>query len=175
MNLLLRRGITFVITVMLLSNLPAVANARAIFKNGNPQNASTARVVQLLEDSGYKYTKKSATVWTIDFTGKTLKSFKVILATQDDLLVTFVVVARKKDIQISSEFMMKLLNFNHQLDRVKIGIDEDGDLFVRSDINIRILDKTEFKDNIEQVAAATNEVYDGVKSYISSNPMPVAQ
>ena len=153
--------ITFLFSVTLLSSL----QASPILTNRNPQDASAARVGHLLEESGYTFKKspKSDKVWTIDFNGKSLKSFKVILATQDDLLVTFVVVASKKDMQMSSEFMIKLLKFNHTLDRVKIGIDDDGDLFVRSDVTIRVLDKKEFKENIEQVAAAANEVYDGIK------------
>jgi hypothetical protein len=127
------------------------------------QESSSAKVGRLLERSGYKYEKKGAEVWTIAFTAKTLASFNVILATQDDLLVTFVIISHKKDIELTPAFMQKLLKFNHNLDRVKVGIDDDGDLFVRTDQAIRVVDDKEFKDNVEQVAAAANEVYAGIK------------
>jgi len=48
---------------------------------------------------------------------------------------------------------------------VKIGIDNDGDAFVRTDISIRILDKDALKAVIEQVAAAAEETYAAMKPY----------
>src|SRR5438105_969326 len=74
----------------------------------NPQDASAARVGHLLEVSGYKYKELKSTVWKIDFTGKSLTSFEVRLATSDDLLVSFVIVAKKQEIQMSSDLMKKL-------------------------------------------------------------------
>ena len=143
------------------------AYARPSFGKVIPQDSTTARVGHLLEISNYKFQKKADTVWSIDFSGKSLSSFKVILATQDDLLVTFVIIAHKKEIQMTPELMSKLLRFNHSLDRVKVGIDDDGDMFVRTDMTVRVLDNQEFKDNIEQVAAASNQVYAGIKQYLN--------
>src|SRR5436309_1603520 len=88
-----------------------------------PQDASAARVSHLLEVSGYKFKELKPTVWKIDFTGKSLASFEVRLATSDDLLVSFVIVAKRQEMQISSDLMKKLLKFNHDLDRVKVGFD----------------------------------------------------
>jgi hypothetical protein len=129
------------------------------------QETPAAKVARLLERSGYKYEKPKAdaNVWKIKFTGKSLPSFDVILASQDDLLVTFVIVAQKKNLQLTPALMQKLLGYNHNIDQVKVGIDDDGDLFVRSDQHIRVLDDREFKDIVEQVAAAADEVYSGVK------------
>ncbi len=128
-------------------------------------DVSAARVNTLLGQSGYTFVQiPGKAVWTIDFTGKSLPKFKVILAAQDDLLVVFVTIAQKKNIPLSADFMMKMLRFDHSLDRVKVGIDDDGDAFVRIDLSVRILDIQEFKLNIEQVAAAANEVYGGIQS-----------
>ena len=130
------------------------------------QETNSAKITRLLKQNSYDYIAKADSVWTVNFTGKSLKSFKIVMASQDDLLVTFVIVAHKKDFDLSSDFMQKLLRFNHDLDRVKVGIDEDGDLFVRTDQSIRVLDEKEFKVTTEQVAASANDVFAGIASLL---------
>ena len=124
-------------------------------------------MTQLLESSGYNFKVVNATVWSINFTGKKLPTFKVILATQDDLVVVFVTIAEKKNLPMTADFLYRLLRFDHSLDRVKVGIDDDGDAFVRVDLTVRILDLQEFKMNIEQVAAAADETYGGIMASLS--------
>lgn len=51
-----------------------------------------------------------------------------------------------------------LLNANYDFDYVKVGIDNDGDLFVRADLPPDT-DAAHFKSIIEQVAAATDVLY----------------
>jgi hypothetical protein len=155
----------FLILAMLVTIPPTVTSAPkpGAQKISAATEASSARVTQLLQGSGYNFKSVTPTVWSIDFTGKSLTKFKVILATQDDLLVVFVTVAQKKNIPLSTDFMLKLLKFDHSLDRVKVGLDDDDDLFVRVDLSVRVLDAQEFKLNIEQLAAAANDVYAGVQ------------
>ena len=62
--------------------------------------------------------------------------------------------------------MKKLLGLNEQLDRVKIGLDKEGDVFVRIDLSIRILDKQELKENLDQAAAAANDVFAALKPFL---------
>jgi hypothetical protein len=176
LNVFVEPRLLFVIAIVFLAGLQPAIYAQPIGSTTFGQDASAARVGHLLEVSGYnfKQSPKSDKVWVVDFKGKSLASFKVVLATQDDLLVTFVTVTEKKRLPTSSEFLAKLLKFNHSLDRVKIGIDDDGDLFVRTDVTIRVLDNQEFKLNIEQVAAAADEVYNGIKPYLSSPTLPAS-
>ncbi|HEV2109930.1 MAG TPA: YbjN domain-containing protein [Gammaproteobacteria bacterium] len=126
---------------------------------------NAAKVFRLLDASGYEYTKKSDTVWYIVKHGDHLGDFKVIGANEGDLLVVFVTVAQKAHIQMDLDLASKMLSLNNDLDQVKIGIDNDGDAFVRTDISIRILDKEAFKAVIEQVAAAAEETYAAMKPY----------
>lgn len=130
-------------------------------------SSSSAKVKQLLQDSGYHFVQKTDTVWYIEFHGKTLKSFKVILASQDDLLVTFVTVATKKQLSNTPEFAKTLLRFNHSLDYVKVGTDDDGDLFVRTDASLRIMDVKNLKEIVEQVSAGSDEVYKGIYPFLT--------
>lgn len=130
--------------------------------------SNASKIRQLLGSSGYEFTQKTDTVWVVPYHGKSLKNFTVILAVQDDLLVTFVNPATKAQMSLTPDFMQKLLSFNHTLDRVKIGLDADGDLFVRVDSTVRILDVEELKAVVEQVAAATDEIYKDISPSLLS-------
>lgn len=135
---------------------------------GYAQNKNHAAIARLLDQSGYTFTKAADGVWAIPFKGKGLLDFNVVIATQQDIAVIFVIVAEKKDFRVTPEAMGKLLKLNADLDRVKIGIDEEGDTFARVDLSIRILDGQEFKANIEQVAAAADVVYGAIKPYLTT-------
>ena len=126
---------------------------------------AAAKVFRLLEGSGYEYTKKSDTVWYIMRHGTNLGDFKVIGANEGDLLVVFVTVAKKAHIEMDMDLAAKMLSLNNDLDQVKIGIDNDGDAFVRTDISIRILDQEAFKAVVDQVAAAAEETYTAMKPF----------
>ena len=132
------------------------------------QNTSSPKIARLLEDSGYPYTKASNNVWSLPFQGKALPKFLLVASTQQDILVLFVVVAEKKDFKVTPELMQKMLKLNGDLDRVKIGFDKDGDAFVRVDLSIRVLDSQELKENIEQVAAAADELFTAIKPFTTS-------
>lgn len=158
--------IAALVVIVLLLNMPLQVGAAQ--EPSAATKVSAAKVVQLLTASGYTFKQLTPIVWTIDFTGKSLPNFKVLLSTQDDLLVIFVIAAEKKNIPLNTNFMFKLLRFNHSLDRVKVGLDDDGDLFVRVDLSVRILDVTDLKLNVEQVAASSNEVYAAIKGDLTS-------
>jgi hypothetical protein len=129
--------------------------------------SSAAKIAQLIETSSYHINRKTDTVWYIDLHGKSLKDFKLIFAVQDDLLVAFVTAATKAQMPETPEFMHVLLRFNHTIDRVKIGLDDDGDLSVRCDASVRVLDAAEFRAVLDQVAAAADEVHKGVSAFLS--------
>ncbi len=147
-----------------LALLSAAAAVRADTPATNP-DPNAAKVFGLLQSAGYQYTKKSDTVWYVSKHGDALGDFKVIGANEGDLLVVFVTVARKAHMQMGMDLAAKMLSLNNDLDQVKIGIDNDGDAFVRTDISIRILDKEALKAVIEQVGASAEETYKAIKPY----------
>lgn len=119
----------------------------------------------MLEESGYPYTKITDNVWTIPFEGKNLKKFDLIVTTNPDILILFVVVAKKKDFTVTPALMRTMLNLNDEFDRVKIGLDKDGNAFVRIDVSIRVQDKQELKDNLDQASAAADELFVAIKPF----------
>ena len=108
--------------------------------------ADAARVDKLMKQAGFVFEKKNGTVWVIKQHGDNLGDFKEVLAVGDGLLVIFVTIARDADIPRTAELEYKMLQLNHQLDRVKVEIDDDGDAAVRSDVTIRTLDTAELKE-----------------------------
>jgi methyl-accepting chemotaxis protein len=146
--------------------LPPGANSQPLLVQEKPAGV----VGRLLDQSGYPYTKAGDGVWSIPFTGKALPQFKLIAATTPphEIVVLFVILAEKAELKLSPELMLKLLNLNHDMDRVKISIDKDGDLNVRVDLSIRRLDVEELKTNIEQLSAAADELYSAIKPFLTS-------
>src|SRR5262249_42496894 len=106
-----------------------------------------------------RYKTHNATTWSIDFERKTLGKFKVILSTGTDIAVTFAILAKKANINKTPRLMDALLSANHDYDYVKVGLDKDGDLFVRVDDWLPTLNARHLKDTINQVANASEEIY----------------
>lgn len=148
-----------------LSSIILVTVMICLVSNGSAlgQDGTSAKIARLLNESKVSYTKQSETVWSVPFEGKQLKDISVVISTADPIVVVFAVVAEKKDFKLTPELMQKLLRSNQDFDRVKVGIDKDGDIFVRVDLSARLLDVEELKANVEQVSAAADEVYAFVK------------
>jgi hypothetical protein len=126
----------------------------------------TAKMVSLMQANTYNFvTTKSPTVWVIHFTGTHLKDTKVILALDVDnyQMVIFVTVVEKRRMPVNTDFMHTLLKFNHEFDRVKVGLDADDDLSVRIDAPLRLADATEFKDIVTQIKNSSDEIYSKIE------------
>jgi len=74
-------------------------------------------------------------------------------------MVVFVTLVQNQRLPVTTDFMRTLLEQNHELDRVKVGYDRDGDLSVRIDSNMRVIDATELRDIVNQVKNASDEIY----------------
>ena len=78
----------------------------------------------------------------------------------------FVQVVKQKDYKPSAEMFSTLLLQNDAMDRVKIGLDDEREVVVRIDLIIRLLDKREFTENLDQLAAASDQIYGIVKPHL---------
>lgn len=151
----LRRGLFWAAAVLsLLVSTLALAESPA------------AKLESLIKASGYTSTKVNDSVWTIDFNGKQLPRFKVVLSAsakeKEGIFVIFANPADKAKLPSTPSFLSMLLRANHDFDYVKVGIDGDGDAFVRADIPDSA-DGSYFKSVVEQVAAATDQLYGRMK------------
>lgn len=128
--------------------------------------AVASKIVQMLEESGHSYAKASGNVWTVKFKGNNLQDVNVIVVGTDTMLVLVSVLAEKQEFKTTPESLTKLLRLNDDYDRVKVCIDDDGSVILRVDITMRITDAKEFKENVEQMSAATDEIYAVIKPFL---------
>ncbi|HYE71808.1 MAG TPA: YbjN domain-containing protein [Blastocatellia bacterium] len=156
----MKRIFAVLFLIVCLSLLPIQTIAQA------SQDKTGPKLVQLLEQSGYKYTKAADKAWTIPFTGKVISDFIAVVTYEEDIVVIFTIVAEKAEYKVTPELMQKLLRMNGDLDRVKIGIDKEGDMFVRIDLSISTLTADELKINANQVASATEQVYEAITPFL---------
>ena len=128
--------------------------------------SDSAGLERVLKDTGFTYKTHNANTWSIEFERKTLGKFRVIISTGSDIVVTFAILAKKANITKTPKMMETLLTANHEYDYVKIGLDKDGDLFVRIDSPTHVTHSPELKDIINQVANASEEVFAKVSGSI---------
>jgi hypothetical protein len=160
-----RKAAMIMMMAAMLASAVSKADARRLAQaKSDPQ--TVAKLVQILERSGYTYKKAADNVWLVNFKGDSLADINVILTSAEGLIVMSVVVAEKSAMRVTPEMMRKLLKLTHEIDRVKIGFDNDDDLFVRSEVNARLFDLEEFKSDMQQVAAASDKVHAAIKPFV---------
>jgi TonB family protein len=128
---------------------------------------SPAGLLAMLEQSGYRYSKLSEGIWEIDATGKNVKDFKIRVTMAEDLVLLIVKLADRKDVSVKNELLVKLLELNHHFDIARIALSDEM-LYSRIDLHARIVDGAEFNYAVEQLAAATDEIYPALKPFIAS-------
>ena len=141
----------------------ALAMSAGAARAGQAEDA--AKLKQLLSATGLPYKDTtSPSVVTMAYTGKSLANFRVIAAAQDSLIVVFTNPMKKGSFAETVPSLYKMARLNHELDSVKVEIDDDGDLAVRIDMPINA-GPDQFKSAVAQVAAATDEVYKAMIPY----------
>ena len=128
----------------------------------DPQVA--AKLAQILERSGYPYRKASDNVWVVSFKGKSKTDIQVFVTSAENLIVMGTVVAAKASMKVTPELMFKLLRIVHDIDRVKIGFDDDEDLFLRAEVTNKCFDVADFKSSMDQISAGADKVYAAIKT-----------
>jgi hypothetical protein len=128
--------------------------------------AVATKITQLLEGSTQVYTKAKDGVWVVKFKGNHLADISVIVVHSEGLLVMFAPIAEKAEYKAAPELLQKLLTLNDDYDRVKVAIDSDGDLLLRSDFTFRLADQKEFNANLEQVSTTADLTYQVIKPFL---------
>jgi hypothetical protein len=170
-----------VVFVLLMGSNPSVDPRAAQLKNFQSalaaeapasQNSAVKKTAQFLEQFGGTYTKISNTVWVVPFKGKAINDLEVlvVVSPESNLLVLGATVVKKQNLKQSQALLYRLLKYNHVADYVKVGFDDDDDLFVRADLNAKTLEFQSFKEILEQVAAVADELYTQVKPDLLKTP-----
>lgn len=117
-----------------------------------------AKVDLWLKDSGYTFRKTGKGTWLVNHPDLSSSEMPMLVAAGPDFVVIGVVVEFKKNISFTKDVMYKLLRLSHSLDYVKIGFDDDEDLFVRAEVKTKLLDLQEFKNIVERCARAAVKI-----------------
>jgi hypothetical protein len=133
--------------------------------------SAVKKTAQFLEQFGGTYTKISDAVWVVPFKGKEIDNLEVlvVVSPESNLIVLGATVVKKKNLKQSQTLLYRLLKYNHVADYVKVGFDDDDDLFVRADLNTKTLEFQSFKEILEQVGAVADELYTQVKPDLMSD------
>ncbi|MFH1067406.1 MAG: hypothetical protein V1746_05860 [bacterium] len=123
-------------------------------------------VEAVAKETGYHFRKINDRVCKFLFSGERFKAIDVLVVWQGSLLVLGSVLASKYTGE-NARLAHELLVLNNNLDRVKVGVNQEGMLFVRVDVSIRTLDQQEFKENLDQIAAAADYVFGIIQAYDS--------
>jgi hypothetical protein len=134
------------------------------------QEECTAKVPTFFAASGYKISPTThCGVYFIDDALAEIPQSglqgKVLIAEDaaSDMLLIGTVVQPKADVDLSQGSLLKFVQLNNEIDYAKLGIDGDGDLFVRSETSLRATDEAAFKDAVDRVVKAAKKVYASVK------------
>jgi hypothetical protein len=153
-NILLLAGLLMAMSVQ--AQKPATPNNNA---PASAKNFNTRKIETLLKKTSYQLEKLDSNIWTIPFKGNNKEELKVVITESEGLTIFFCIVREKGSETIPADKRLEVLKYNMDFDRVKIGIDDDDNLMVRIDISTRITDQKELEINIEQIAAAADELY----------------
>lgn len=157
---------SFSLLLTLLCAIAATAQSPANAQLTPEDKAATAKIAQMLEASEQTYTKTSDGIWVVKFKGNHRPDIAVVTIYAKGMLIFVAGVAEKGEFKPSLELMQKLLGLNDSMDRVKVMIDERGDIALRLDLTLRVVDQQEFNANLEQISAAADETYGVVKPFL---------
>jgi hypothetical protein len=87
----------------------------------------------------------------------------LLIAQEDEMGVVGTVVRPKAKLNLTADLLLKLMQLNDELEFVKVGIDNDGDMFVRTELHIASLTPEEFSATIKKIAEASNKIDDLLK------------
>jgi Putative bacterial sensory transduction regulator len=156
------------VMVLSIGLVPALGHAAPV-KETNVQNTqadATAKVERFLQQSGFTHRKTGDRTWVVERQGKTMGKLTILVATGSGFMVAGIILAAKDSMNTSPEMMFKLLKFNHSLDYVKVGFDDDDDLFVRMEVKTRLLDQQQFNEVFDLVVNNAETVNTAMKPYI---------
>lgn len=131
-----------------------------------PPRELTQRVTSMLEQSGYKYSKHSDSVWSVVFKGEKRSDVVVlVIAVAPDLIVEGV-IAEHDEVEDVAGAGYELLKHADAVPDITFLVDQDRDYIARARLVLKRMDAATFKSTVQSVALATDEAYGVVQQYV---------
>jgi hypothetical protein len=126
-----------------------------------PQNSdcsSQASIEKWLHDGSYTFKTIGCQVWLVQNAISDLPNATILMGVEGKDFVAGVVMAKKVNLDTSQGMLLKLMQLSDDLEYVKVGIDKDGDLFLRAEVHRSDLTGPIFKRTMEEVVAGARQV-----------------
>lgn len=123
--------------------------------------SNAGKVDGFVKHSGYEFVNPAENAWGIK-----RPSGLVIVAVADDIVIIGMVVAQKANFKASAEMGVDMLTLAHRLDYLKVGLDDDGDLFVRAEIKVTAMTQADFDDVLKRVVKGSDDAAAKLKPYL---------
>lgn len=145
---------------LLLLLLPASMQAQTKAVSAKTATASTSKLASIIGKTGYEFSKTEGDIYITKVEGKHNKEIYIIATESEGMVVVFSMVKEKAGPNITVAQYKQLLMLALDLDRIKIGLDdEDETLMVRVDFSSRTIDAEELTEGIDQVGVAADEAF----------------
>jgi hypothetical protein len=128
----------------------------------------TSKLQGFVNKTGYKLTvAKPCAVWIASDAltipqGEGLTGL-LLIAQEGEMGIVGAVVQPKAKLKLSADLLLKLMQLNNDLEYSKVGIDNDGDLFVRAELHMTSITAEEFSATVKAVVEGSGKVYDTLK------------
>ncbi|WP_416437650.1 hypothetical protein [Phnomibacter sp. MR] len=145
---------------LLLLLLPASMQAQTKAVSAKDALAKTGKLSSIIDKTGYEFTKTDGGIFITKVEGKHNKEIYIIATETEGMIVLFSVVKEKAGLSISTAQFKQLLKLSLDLDRIKVGLDdEDETLMVRADFSSRTIDAEELTEGLDQIGVASDEAF----------------
>jgi hypothetical protein len=124
----------------------AACCASGAAQESSPATQPNSKIDGFIKHSGYQYKDFGKGIWGMKGPAGT-----ILVVTTADTLVMGMVVPTQGKVKVTAESMSDLLKLTHDLDYLKVGIDDDNDIFIRTEQRIRLLDQAAFDDLVKRV------------------------
>jgi hypothetical protein len=124
----------------------------------------TSKLQGFVNKTGYKIkVAKACAVWTatdaLTIPRGEGATGLLLIAQEGEMAIVGVVVQSKANLNLSADLLLQLMKMNNELEFVKVGIDNDGDLFVRTELHMPSLTEDDFKVAVKNVVEGSGQVF----------------
>jgi hypothetical protein len=117
--------------------------------------------LNLLEESGYRYSKLADNVWTVDQDD----GGRIVIAQIQGMVALSCFVVERERVQGQAHILTRLLEMNDEYDGAKVALNGQW-IYVRLDTHVGVLDVELLRYSVNQVS----EVTKGIVNYLASLP-----
>lgn len=146
--------------VVLLGALLIFAGA-AVAQKPKAQAVDTAKVQLFLKKSRYKVTKVDGDIWSVQN-----GNFSAVVAVGPPNVIIFLIIADKKEFNATAESLAEMLRVAGNVDYVKLVLDKDDSLVLRTETKVASLTQKDFDQLVDQIFAVTDLTLQKLEPYL---------